>query len=459
MIDSAALSRLKDIVGPEHCHTGKEMLLAHGFDATLPQYLPEVVVYAMTTQQVSDIMKVAHEYGIPVTPRGAATNLSGGSLPAKGGIALVLSKMNKILEIDTKNLVVSIEPGVVNQDLQDALGGTGYYYPPDPASMKVCTIGGNVAECAGGPRCLKYGVTRDYILGLDVVLPDGQVTWVGSKFALDKDLDLVRVLVGSEGMLGVITKLWLRIKPLPEAKKTMLGIFNTVEEASQSVSDIIARGIIPTTLEFLDNLLINCAEDFAKMGLPRDAGAVLIIEVDGFAPELDRQVEQIEKVCRGNGARDFQIATSAAEVDQLWTARRVVIGAVARKRPSYSLQDVTVPRSNFPKIAKAIVEISEKSGLAIGILAHAGDGNLHPLVLFDARNEEEVRRVHEAEAEICRTALELGGTISGEHGIGIVKMPYLGLQFPPHAVRLIEGIKKVFDPQCILNPGNMVEVK
>ncbi|HHX51077.1 MAG TPA: FAD-binding protein, partial [Clostridia bacterium] len=426
MIDSAALSRLKDIVGPEHCHTGKEMLLAHGFDATLPQYLPEVVVYAMTTQQVSDIMKVAHEYGIPVTPRGAATNLSGGSLPAKGGIVLVLSKMNKILEIDTKNLVVSVEPGVVNQDLQDALGGTGYYYPPDPASMKVCTIGGNVAECAGGPRCLKYGVTRDYILGLEVVLPDGQVTWVGSKFALDKDLDLVRVLVGSEGMLGVITKLWLRIKPLPEAKKTMLGIFNTVEEASQSVSDIIARGIIPTTLEFLDNLLINCAEDFAKMGLPRDAGAVLIIEVDGFTPELDRQVEQIEKVCEGNGARDFQIATSAAEVDQLWTARRVVIGAVARKRPSYSLQDVTVPRSNFPKIAKAIVEISEKSGLAIGILAHAGDGNLHPLVLFDARNEEEVQRVHEAEAEICRTALELGGTISGEHGIGIVKMPYLG---------------------------------
>ncbi|NLC77665.1 MAG: hypothetical protein GX750_08610 [Clostridia bacterium] len=222
---------------------------------------------------------------------------------------------------------------------------------------------------------------------------------------------------------------------------------------------MIARGIIPTTLEFLDNLLINCAEDFAKIGLPRDAGAVLIIEVDGYAPELDRQVEQIEEVCRNNQARDFQIATSAAEVEQLWTARRVVIGAVARKRPSYSLQDVTVPRSNFPKIAKAIVEISQKSGLAIGILAHAGDGNLHPLVLFDARNKDEVERVHEAEAEICRKALELGGTISGEHGIGIAKKPYLGQQFPPHAIRLIEGIKKAFDPQCILNPGNMVEVK
>lgn len=459
MIDPAALARLREIVGAENCHTGKEKLLTYGFDATLPQYLPEVVVFPTTTQQVSDIMKVAQAYGIPVTPRGAATNLSGGSLPVQGGIALVLTKMNRILEIDTKNLVACVEPGVVNQDLQDALAERGYFYPPDPASMKVCTLGGNAAECAGGPRCLKYGVTKDYVLGLEVVLPDGRVTQFGSRFAHDKGLDLVRLLVGSEGMLGVITKLWLRIKPLPEAKKTMLGIFRSVEEASQSVSDIIAQGIIPTTLEFLDNLLINCAEDFAHIGLPRDAGAILIIEVDGFAAELDRQVEQIEKICRHNNATDFRVATSAAEVEQLWTARRVVIGAVARKRPSYSLQDVTVPRSNFPKIAKAIVDISKKSGLPIGILAHAGDGNLHPLVLFDARNQQEVQKVREAEAEICRTALELGGTISGEHGIGIAKKPFLGLQFPPHVIRLFEGIKKAFDPQGILNPGNMVEVK
>lgn len=457
-MNPTVIARLKEIVGAKNVSATKVQQINYGFDATLPQYRPETVVFATTTEQVSKIMKLAQEYQIPVTPRGAATNLSGGTLPVSGGIVLSLTKMNKILEIDTENLVCVVEPGVINQDLQNALAGTGYFYPPDPASMKVCTIGGNIAECAGGPRCLKLGVTRDYILGLEVVWPDGRVSTLGGRFAGDRDLDLVRLIVGSEGMLGIVTKAWLRLKPVSEAKKTMLAVYNEVEDASKTVSDIIAKGIIPLTLEFMDNLLINCAEDFAHIGLPRDAGAILIIEVDGYAPELARQVETIQKMCEANNARDFQIANSAAEVDQLWTARRVVIGAVARKRPSYSLQDVTVPRSNFPAISRAVVEAGKKYNLSVGILAHAGDGNLHPLVLFDARDEDEVARVHKAEEDICRAALELGGTISGEHGIGILKMPFMEWQFPPAAMDLVKGIKKAVDPNNILNPGKMVEV-
>ncbi|MFA5536765.1 MAG: FAD-linked oxidase C-terminal domain-containing protein [Bacillota bacterium] len=454
----AVVAQLKEIVGSKNVSVSKEQLINFGFDATLPQYRPEIVVFATTTEQVSKVMKVAQKHKVPVTPRGAATNLSGGSLPSSGGIALSLTKMNKILEIDTENLVCVVQPGVVNQDLQDALAGTGYFYPPDPASMKVCTIGGNIAECAGGPRCLKLGVTRDYILGLEVVWPDGRVSTLGGRFAGDRDLDLVRLMVGSEGMLGIVTKAWLRLKPVSEAKKTMLAVFHEVVDASRTVSDIIAKGIIPLTLELLDNLLINCAEDFAHIGLPRDAGAILIIEVDGYAPELDRQVETIQKMCEANNARDFQIARSAEEVDKLWTARRIVIGAVARKRPSYSLQDVTVPRSNFPVISEKIVEISKKYDLPIGILAHAGDGNLHPIALFDARDKDEVDRVHKAEEEICQIALDLGGTISGEHGIGLAKMDFLRWQLSPAAIDLIVGIKKTIDPNNILNPGKMVEV-
>lgn len=457
-MDTNVVRKLQRIVGKGNVRTNKEMLITHGFDGTLPEYLPEAVVFATTTEQVARIMEVAQAHGIPVTPRGAATNLSGGTLPVAGGIVLSLTKMNQILAIDTDNLYCHVEAGVVNQDLQDALAGTGYYFPPDPASMKVCTIGGNIAECAGGPRCLKLGVTRDYILGLEVVWPDGRVSTLGGESAGDQDLDLIRLLVGSEGMLGIITKAWLRLKPLPEAKRTMLAVFDQVEDASQTVSDIIAKGIIPLTLEFMDTLLINCAEDYAHIGLPRDAGAILIIEVDGYEGELDRQVETIRQMCRDNRARDFQLARSEEEVNELWTARRVVIGAVARKKPAYSLQDVTVPRSNFPKIAKTVLEVGEKYDLDVGILAHAGDGNLHPLVLFDARNQEEVKLVEKAEADICKAALALGGTLSGEHGIGILKKPFLKWQLSPKAMELVIEIKKTIDPNNILNPGKMVEV-
>lgn len=453
------ISFLRNIVGNKNICTNKEELLVYEYDATLLKGAPEVIVFPENTEQVSNILAFAYQEGIPVNTRGAGTNLSGGSIPDQGGIALVMTKMNKVLETDFKNGVVVVEPGVINQELQDYLIPHGYYYPPDPASMKACTIGGNIGECSGGPRCLKYGVTRDYVLGMEMVLGTGEVVVIGSKQQMNPDpLDLVKLMVGSEGTLGVFTKLFLKIKKIPEAKKTMLCTFNSVKDASKTVANIISRGIVPTTLEMMDNLLINCAEDFTGLGLDRNADALLLIEVDGFKEELDGQVQVIKEVCEKNYVKEFKIAQSAQEVDQLWTARRTVIGAVARKRPSYSLQDVTVPRNKLPDIVEAIVNISQKYNLPIGVLAHAGDGNLHPLVLFDERNKEEVKKVHEAEFNICKIALSLGGTLSGEHGIGLLKKPYLKQEFSLEVLKLKKQIMLAFDPKNILNPDKILEV-
>ena len=458
-MNSKQINYLKTIVDPKNICTTKEELLVYEYDATLLKGAPEVIVFPETTGQVSRILAYAHQENIPVTTRGAGTNLSGGTIPDQGGIALVLTKMNKVLEIDFENRVVVVEPGTINQELQDMLTPHGYYYPPDPASMKACTIGGNVGECSGGPRCLKYGVTRDYILGMEMVLSTGEVVAIGSKQQVNPDpLDIVKFMVGSEGTLGVFTKLFLKIKKISEAKKTMLCTFNSVKDASRTVANIVREGIVPTTLELMDNLLINCAEDFIGLGLDRTADALLLIEVDGLKEELDGQVEVIKKVCEKNNVKGFKIAQSAKEVDQLWTARRTVIGAVARKRPSYSMQDVTVPRNKLPDIVEEIVNISEKYNLPIGVLAHAGDGNLHPLVLFDERNQEEVEKVHVAEFLICKKALSLGGTLSGEHGIGLLKKPFLDQEFAPEVLSLKRQIMLAFDSRNILNPDKILEV-
>jgi len=453
------LSKLVSIVGAGNATLTKEELLVYEYDATLLKGDPEIILFPKTTEQISKIMAFACQEGIPVNTRGAGTNLSGGTIPDQGGIVLALTKMNKILELDLANHVVVVEPGVINQDLQEYLAPLGYYFPPDPASMKACTLGGNVAECSGGPRCLKYGVTRDYVLGLEVVLSSGEVVILGGKNPVNPEpLDLVRLMVGSEGTLGIFTKLFLRIKRFSHAKETMLCTFDSVKEASQAVSSIISQGIVPTTLEMMDNLLINCAEDFTHIGLDRTAGALLLIEVDGHQEELADQVAVIQRVCRQNNSREFKVAQSTAETDRLWVARRTVIGAVARKRPSYSLQDVTVPRSKLPEIVEKIVNLSMEYDLPIGVLAHAGDGNLHPLVLFDERIEAEVEKVHLVEEKICESALMLGGTISGEHGIGLLKRPFLANEFSPEAIFLKKQLKLAFDPKNILNPDKIVEV-
>jgi glycolate oxidase len=456
-MNNLVMERLASIVGPQNLLTEEDDLFLYAYDASFPEHRPEAVVFAGTTEEVSQIMALASEERIPVVPRGAGTGLSGGSVPAQGGIALTLTKMNRILSIDTDNLVTEVETGVINAHLQAAVAPLGLFYPPDPASMKVCTLGGNVAEDAGGPKCLKYGVTKNYVLGLEVVLPGGEVLDTGGRVVKNTaGYDLTRLFVGSEGTLGVVTKILLRLMPLPQATRTMLALFDSLEAASQTVSAIIAAGIIPSALEMMDNLLIQAAEDFTHVGLPTDAAAMLLIEVDGAEVALDAEVEAIERICHQEGAREFKVATSAAEVDQLWLARRTVIGAAGRIRPSLVLQDVTVERSLLPAMVARIVQISERYDLPIGVLAHAGDGNLHPLILFDARNEGDLKRVKQAEHDIFAAALDLGGTITGEHGIGMTKLEYLDGQLDSTAMRVTRGLKAVFDPQNILNPGKIL---
>jgi len=457
MISATLLSHLEDIVGPEGLLTTPEDMMTYGYDATLPEHQPEAVLIPCTTQQISDALRLAGENGIPVVPRGAGTGLSGGSIPAAGGIVLSLTRMRDIVEIDAQNLTARVQPGVVNADFQAALAPLGLFYPPDPASMKACTMGGNVAMSAGGPRCLKYGGTKDYVLGLEVVLADGEVIHTGGRTVKNTTgYDLTHLFVGSEGTLGVITEITLRLLPPPEAKRTMLAIFDELDDASRTVSAIVGEGILPTTLEMMDNLLIQCAEDFTGAGLPRDAAAILLIEVDGFEEALGRQVSTVEQVCAKQGVREVRVATTAQEVDDLWLARRTIIGAVARYRPSMVLQDVTVPPSQLPEMVARVVDIGKEYDLPIGVLAHAGDGNLHPLILFDQRDEEELAREQKAEAVIFAASLELNGTLTGEHGIGLTKRKYLPQALNPREMDLTQGLKTLLDPRGILNPGKIV---
>jgi len=457
MISATFLSHLENIVGPAGLLTAPEDLMVYGYDATLGEHRPDAVVLPRTTEQISDILRLAGDNGTPVVPRGAGTGLSGGSVPISGGIVLSLTRMREILETDVQNLTARVQPGLVNADFQAALAPLGLFYPPDPASMKACTLGGNVAMSAGGPRCLKYGGTKDYVLGLEVVLADAEVIHTGGRTVKNTTgYDLTHLFVGSEGTLGVITEITLRLLPQPEAKRTMLAIFDDLDDASRTVSAIVARGIVPTTLEMMDNLLIQCAEDFTGAGLPRDAAAILLIEVDGFEEALDRQVVTVQQVCTAQGARAVRAATTAKEVDDLWLARRTIIGAVARRRPSMVLQDVTVPPSRLPEMVARVVEMSQEYELPIGVLAHAGDGNLHPLILFDKRDEEELAREQEAEAAIFAASLELNGTLTGEHGIGLTKRKYLPQALSHREMQLTKGLKALLDPHCILNPGKIV---
>jgi glycolate oxidase len=353
--------------------------------------------------------------------------------------------------------VVVTQPGVVTAHLEAAVEAQGLLYPPDPASMKVCTLGGNVAEDAGGPKCFKYGVTKNYILGLEAVLPSGEVLQTGGCVVKNTTgYDLTRLFVGSEGTLGIFTKMVLKLLPIPEGKRTMLALFDSLEAASRTVGAIVAASIIPSALEMMDNLLIRCAEDYTHVGLPEDAAALLLIEVDGADAGLDSQVDIIRRICDREGARELRVATSAQEVDALWVARRTVIGAAGRLRPSLVIQDVTVPRSALPAMVVKVGEISRKHDLPIGVLAHAGDGNLHPIVLFDGRDADELKREKAVEKEIIAAALEMDGTLTGEHGIGISKLDYVDLQLGCQETSINQRLKALFDPQNILHPGKMV---
>ncbi|UCH00715.1 MAG: FAD-binding protein [Deltaproteobacteria bacterium] len=450
------IDRIKKIVEPDYVLSSEMDLTLYSYDASLERDRPEVVVLPSSTEEVSGVVALAYREKIPVVARGSGTNLSGGTIPTKGGIVVHFSRMNRILEIDIPNRTVTVEPGVITLDLQNHLLNQGLVYAPDPASQKVSTLGGNLGENSGGPHCLKYGVTTNHVLGAEVVLYDGTVVWTGGKSQDHPGYDLTGLLVGSEGTLGLVTKIILKILRAPEAIKTILALYDTIEDASNTVSAIIAEGIVPATLEMMDNLIMTAVEESIHAGYPLDAAAVLIIELDGMSDGMDRQARKILEVCKRHHVREIQLAKDDAERERLWAGRKGAFGAVARLRPSYMVCDGTVARTKLPQVLSRVLETGKKYGVLIGNVFHAGDGNLHPLILFDERDEAELERVRKAASEILKICADAGGTISGEHGIGVEKIKEMPLIFSDSDLEAMRQVKRAFDPEDILNPGKIL---
>ena len=437
-----------------------EQLIPYSFDGTaVLQTMPAAVVFPKTTEEVSRILRWSAEKKVAVVTRGSGTGLSGGSVPVAGGIVLCLSKMDKILEVDAKNLTLKAESGVITAKITEAAERAGLFYPPDPGSLKISTIGGNVAENSGGLRGLKYGVTRDYVMGLEVVLAGGEVLWTGNKCVKDvAGYTLRDLFIGSEGTLGVITAVLLKLIPPPAARKTMLAVYDDMEKAARTVSAIIAAKIIPCTLEFLDRVTVNCVEDYAKIGLPRDAEAILLMETDGHPAAVEAEAAAMEKIARENGVRSVKTAADAAEAASLAAARRTAFSALARVGPTTILEDATVPRDRLPEMIRFIQEVGQRHRLKIGTFGHMGDGNLHPTFLTDEKNRDEMHRVEAAMREIFHQAVALGGTITGEHGVGLAKKEYLADAVGEVNVGIMRRIKKALDPDGLLNPGKIFDL-
>ncbi|MGE8206551.1 glycolate oxidase subunit GlcD [Heyndrickxia sp. NPDC080065] len=457
MLSQIVKDQLISIVGVENVDDSKAGRLVYSYDAT-PQFqsMPDIVVSPRNTNEISDIVKLCGEHKIPIVPRGSGTNLCAGTCPTEGGLVLLFKHMNQILEIDEENLTITVQPGIITLDMIHAVEEKGLFYPPDPSSMKISTIGGNLNENSGGLRGLKYGVTRDYVLALEIVLPNGDIIRTGGKLAKDvAGYDLTRLFVGSEGTLGIITEATFKLIPMPETKKTMLALFQDLEAAARSVSKIIANKIIPATLEFLDQPTLIAVEDFAKIGLPTNVKAVLLIEQDGSSDVVNKDMEKMAAICLEESAESVQVAKSREEADALSSARRAALSALARLKPTTILEDATVPRSEIAKMVQAINEIAEKYDVNICTFGHAGDGNLHPTCPTDVRNHEEIERVEKAFAEIFSKAIELGGTITGEHGVGVMKAPYLEWKLGKEGIAAMKAIKSSFDPLNIMNPGKV----
>lgn len=459
MLKPEIISQLRKIVGKGAVLTSREDLTTYSYDATTTwAHMPDVVVLPTTTEQVSQILKLANESNIPVTPRGAGTNLSGGSIPIKGGIVLCTTRMNRILEVNKGNLVATVEPGVVLQDLNLALAKEGLFYPPDPQSFLSCTIGGTVAENAGGPYCLKYGVTKQYILGLEVVLANGYVMKVGGVTVKNRTgYELVMLFTGSEGTLGVITKITLKLLPMPPASKTIMAVFDDMLVGGQAVSDILAGGLIPAKVEFLDNFAIRRIEEITPMGLPVEASALLLLQTDGSPAAVEAESQQILGILKNSGARDIRVAKDETEADKYWRMRSTGFAAFFSAAHTVMAEDVTVPRDKIAEFIRKLGEISERTGFSIQLLGHAGDGNLHPTIFTDIRDKEQFARAQDTMAEIFRAAMELGGVLSGEHGIGLEKRRFLKEAMDPVAIEVMKKIKGILDPNNILNPGKIWE--
>ncbi len=452
-----AIEALRRIVGDGNVLTKEEELAVYAYDGTaMLSERPLCVVMVESTEHVAAVLRLANERKLAVVPRGSGTGLSGGSVPSAGSVVLCTVKMNRILEVDARNLTMRVECGALTQAISDAADKAGLFYPPDPGSMKISTIGGNVAYNSGGLRGLKYGITRNYVMGLKVVLADGTVLDTGNKCVKDvAGYTIKDLFVGSEGTLGIITEVLLRLIPKPKSKRTLLATYGKMTDAAETISAIIAAKIIPCTLEFLDAVTINCVEDYAKIGLPRDAEAILLMETDGHPAVVEEEAEAMAEIAKKNGARDVRIAADAIESATLAAARRTAFSALARIAPTVILEDATVPRSELAKMVAFIQGISKKYGLKIGTFGHMGDGNLHPTFLTNERNGEEIEKVEAAMKEIFDYAIGLGGTITGEHGVGVAKKPFLPGQLGEASIGLHRRIKAAMDPNGILNPGKM----
>lgn len=453
------IPQLQALVGATNVLTAPEDIIPYGFDGTATlQQLPRAVVFPRNAAEISAVLKLAAQLKLPVVTRGSGTGLSGGSVPIKNGIVLCVLKMDRLLELDQKNLTLLAETGVITQTIFNAADAVGLFYPPDPGSMKISTIGGNVAENSGGLRGLKYGVTRDYVMGLEVVLADGSICWLGNKCVKDvAGYNLRDLFVGSEGTLGVITKVLLKLLPKPAARQTLLATYAQMDAAAETVSAIIAAKIIPCTLEFLDRKTIRCVEDFAHVGLPLDAEAVLLVETDGHPVAVADEIAKIEELARAHGATNVRRARDAAEATLLATARRSAFSALARVKPTTILEDATVPRSELARMIRFIQEVGTRHRLDIATFGHFGDGNLHPTFLTNERDTEEMHRVELAMKEIFDETLRLGGTITGEHGVGLAKKGFLQQQLGNSSYALLKAIKHSLDPAGLLNPGKIFD--
>jgi glycolate oxidase len=461
MITEEIKKKIRDIVGPENALDSNLERFAYSYDSSfvplLPANAPDLVVLPLTTEEVSKVMAIAYENEIPVTPRGAASGRTGGSIPLKGGISLSLDRMTKILELDEKNMMVWAEAGVRTFDLYNHCAAKGLFYPPDPASWKFSTIGGNVAENAGGMRAVKYGVTTDYVMGLEVVLSDGMVLQTGGKAIKNvTGYDLVSLFTGSEGTLGIITKALLKLLPMPKKRNTLQIMFPTLDAGCATIHKMLQSNIVPATAEIMDKACLGAVAKHRKMDLDPAIGSSIVVEIDGEDDEaLETQAKQIEAVARECGAIEFRIAKSQQESDELWAIRRGLSAAVAGLAPNRLGEDISVPRDALPEVVRRIQAIADKYKLFIAVYGHAGDGNLHPSILCDLSNEEEAKRVHHAVEEIFKAALAVGGTLSGEHGIGITKRSYIALALGEAGVKTHKAVKQALDPKGILNPGKI----
>ncbi len=453
---TSIIPKIEAIVGREHVTTAVEDLLCYAYDATNRHCRPDAVAFPANTDEVSDILRLANEHRFFVVPRGAGTGMTGGALAVQGGLVMVMTRFSRILTIDTDNLVAEVEPGVITGHFQEVVEGKGLFYPPDPSSASYCTLGGNVAECAGGPHAVKYGVTRDYVLGLEVVLPSGEIIRTGVRTAKGVvGYDLTRLMVGSEGTLGVITKIVLRLFPLPEVVRTLSVVFSRIQDAVRTVCEIIRSGVVPRTVEYMDQSAIRCVEDYLNLGLPVDAGAMLLIEVDGSLSAVETAISDLTDICKNCGAYQVHVAGSAQEAKDLWRARRAISPALFRLGPDKINEDIVVPRNRIPDMVEWIDDLRKRTGLTIVTFGHAGDGNIHFNIMLDRRDREILEKAESAVEELFRQTIALGGTISGEHGVGITKAPYIGMEIGSAELALMKRIKAVFDPNGILNPGKI----